>query len=186
MTYPAPGAPALAARADALLGEGRGRGNTDWGLDHGTWCVLVAMYPEADIPVAQLSLDRRAPPAEHLEIARRLAPLRDEGVLVMGSGNVTHNLRHAMTQMRAGRSETPMWAERLDRDVAQAFEQHDAEALTHFLDTEHGRLSHPSPDHYLPLIYAAGVMQDADDVAFSSDVFDAGSLSMRNVIVGAI
>lgn len=182
MQYPAPGDPALARRVLRLLGE-RATLRGDWGLDHGTWSVLHHLRPAADVPVVQLSIDQRQAPATHLALGRALAPLRDEGVLILGSGNITHNLRHAFGQMRSGRSDTPDWAARFDADVARALEQHDGDFLVRAIDGEAGRLSHPTPDHYLPLLYAAGAAGGSGAVRFPVEGFDLGSLSMRCAIL---
>jgi 4,5-DOPA dioxygenase extradiol len=183
--YPAPGDPALARRAVSLAGEGRAALRGDWGLDHGTWSVLLHAFPAADVPVVQLSIDGRLPPAEHLAIGRRLAPLRDEGVLVLGSGNVTHNLRLAFGAMRSGDRTTPDWARRFDGDVAKAVAAHDHAFLARALDGDDGRLSHPTPDHYLPLLYVAGAGVPGEPVSFPVEGFDLGSLSMRAVLIGS-
>ena len=183
MQYPAAGDPALARRVAGLVGE-RASVSMDWGLDHGTWTVLHYLFPDASRPVVQLSIDHRLPPAEHLSIARTLGPLRDEGVLILGSGNITHNLRHAMLNYRSGDRTTPPWASSFDGDVARALEQHDGEALARLPGTDAGRMSHPSLDHYLPVLYAAGVATDTDAVTFPIEGFDAGSLSMRSAILG--
>lgn len=182
--YPAPGDVALARRAVALVGEQRATVTGTWGLDHGTWSVLVHLRPAADWPVVQLSIDGRLSPAEHLAIGRALAPLRDEGVLIMGSGNITHNLRHAFSSWRRGDTQTPPWAREFDEDVARALERHDADHLTRALDSDAGRLSHPTPDHYLPLLYAAGASGPDDPVRFPIAGFDLASLSMRAVVFG--
>lgn len=181
--YPAPGSPELASRVGALLGD-RGGPRADWGLDHGTWTVLRYLYPDADVPVVQLSIDGTLPAAEHFELGRRLAPLRDEGVLVFGSGNVTHNLRHAMGAMHSGDTSTPEWAARFDADVKAASEQRDGTALARFLTTDDGRMSHPSPDHYLPLLYVVGASHGDDTVTHPIHGFDLGSLSMRTTRFG--
>jgi len=181
--YPAPGDVDLAARVVAILRH-RASPRTDWGLDHGTWSVLHHMWPAADIPVVQLSVDSTLAPEAHLDIGRSLVPLRDDGVLVMGSGNITHNLRHAFASLHAGDVSTPEWARRFDEDIAQALEQHDAGALTRALGTEGGRRSHPSADHYLPLLYAAGASDAQDAVTFPITGYDMGSLSMRAVRLG--
>jgi 4,5-DOPA dioxygenase extradiol len=182
--YPAPGDPALARRLVQLVGESRASIRDDWGLDHGTWSVLRHLLPAADVPVVQLAIDARLPPAQHLAIGRTLAPLRDEGVLVMGSGNVVHNLRHAFTAWGHGDRATPAWASAFDAQVAGALERHDHAALAGALDTEEGRRAHPSPDHYLPLLYVAGAAAAADPVRFPITGFDMASLSMRAAIVG--
>lgn len=179
LQYPAPGSVALAARVSKLLGASA---RTDWGLDHGTWSVLHHLRPQADLPVVQLSIDARLPPAAHLEIGRQLQPLREEGVLVFASGNITHNLRHAFTAYQRGETSTPDWARSFDADVARAVEQHDGAALARILGSADGRKSHPSPDHYFPLLYAAGAAEAGDEVSFPVAGFDMGSLSMRSVI----
>jgi 4,5-DOPA dioxygenase extradiol len=181
--YPAPGDVALARRAVALVGE-RASLSDAWGLDHGTWSVLVHLRPAADWPVVQLSIDGRLPPAEHLAIGRALAPLRDEGVLIMGSGNVTHNLRHAFSAWRRGDAETPAWARAFDEDIARALERGDTAHLARALESDAGRQAHPTPDHYLPLLYTAGASGPEDPVRFPITGFDLASLSMRAVIWG--
>jgi 4,5-DOPA dioxygenase extradiol len=181
--YPAPGDVELAARVASGL-KRRASARTDWGLDHGTWSVLHHMWPAADIPVVQLSIDSTLGAEGHLDLGRSLAPLRDDGVLVMGSGNITHNLRHAFASHRAGDDSTPDWARRFDAEAARALEQHDGEALARALGTDDGRRAHPSPDHYLPLLYAAGAADADDAVQFPVAGYDMGSLSMRAVRLG--
>jgi 4,5-DOPA dioxygenase extradiol len=182
--YPAPGDPALARRAVDLVGERRASLSAEWGLDHGTWSVLVHLLPAADVPVVQLSIDGRLPAAEHLAIGRALAPLRDEGVLLLGSGNVVHNLRHAFGAWRSGERATPHWALGFDAEAAAALAAHDGDALVRLLDTERGRLAAPTPDHYLPLLYVAGASAPGDPVRFPIEGFDMSSLSMRSAILG--
>jgi 4,5-DOPA dioxygenase extradiol len=184
MQYPAPGDPALAARIVKLLGPERASLRNDWGLDHGAWTVLHHLQPDASCPVVQLSLDERLAPEQHLALGKLLAPLRDEGVLVLGSGNVTHNLGYAMRSMRNGDASTPAWAASFDAEVEHACLQHDGAALARFLDSDAGRMSHPTPDHYLPLLYAAAATQTSDAVTFPIQGFDGGSLSMRAVLFG--
>jgi 4,5-DOPA dioxygenase extradiol len=177
--YPAPGDPALAQRvSDLLAGYDAGlRG--DWGLDHGTWSVLLHVFPEADVPVVQLSIDGSLPTADHLDVGAALAPLREEGVLILGSGNIVHNLRDAFGQMRRGHYATPIWATAFDGGVADALSRRDHAFLAHALDGEDGRQAHPTTDHYLPLLYAAGAAGSAGEVSFPITGFDMGSLSMR-------
>ena len=184
MIYPAPGDPALAERIRQLLSAHGASARSDWGLDHGTWSVLCHLRPDADVPVLQLSIDARLPQAKHLEIGRALAPLRDEGVLVLGSGNIVHNLRDAFGNMRAGRTATPRWASEFDAAIASAIEQRDGTFLSTSLGTDIGRQSHPTPDHYLPLLYAFGASAETDAVSYPIEGFDAGSLSMRSVRFG--
>jgi 4,5-DOPA dioxygenase extradiol len=181
--YRAPGKVDLAARVRRLLGTERSSLSTDWGLDHGTWSVLRWMFPDAGVPVVQLSIDRRLEPKQHVELARSLAELRHEGVLILGSGNIVHNLADAIGRMGTGRTDTPAWASRFDGAVAAAVAQHDTGGLVDLWPgTDDGRVAHPTPDHFLPLIYAAAVVDDRDGVRFSSEGFDLGSISMRNII----
>jgi 4,5-DOPA dioxygenase extradiol len=182
--YPAPGSVELARRVSKLAGTvAKGAAlRTDWGLDHGTWTVLKYLRPRADVPVVQLSIDARLPPEGHVAIGEALAPLRDEGVLILGSGNVTHNLRHAFSSWQRGETETPSWASKFDGEVARAAEQHDRAALARLTGSDAGRLSHPTPDHYFPLLYAAGAADAQDTVKFPVGGFDMGSLSMRSIL----
>jgi len=184
MQYPAPGDPALAARVQRLLAPLGAATRSDWGLDHGSWSVLTHLRPNADIPVLQLSIDARLPPAQHLEVGRALEPLRDEGVLILGSGNIVHNLRDAFANMRSGRQETPRWASEFDTAVASAIEQRDAAFLGSALGSDIGRASHPTAEHYLPLLYSFGASTERDAVTYPVTGFDAGSLSMRSVRFG--
>jgi 4,5-DOPA dioxygenase extradiol len=181
LRYPAPGEPALARRVAGLLG---GDTVADWGLDHGTWSVLVHTHPAADVPVVQLSIDERLPAERHLAIGRALAPLRDEGVLVMASGNIVHNLRHALSSADRGLTAPPAWATDFDAAVAGALERHDLAFLAAALTGPQGSRAHPTPEHYLPLLYAAGAAGDAGPVRFPLTGFDLGSLSMRAVLFG--
>ena len=181
--YPAPGAPELAERVRALVGAEVVRPSTDLGLDHGTWSVLVHLFPAADVPVVQLALDSSLAPARHLELARRLAPLAEEGVLVLGSGNAVHNLRDAFARMGAGDERVPEWAAAFDGEVRRASTEHDGAFLARALESPAGRASHPTPDHYLPLLYALGAAAPDAPVSFPIEGFDH-SLSMRSVRFG--
>jgi len=181
--YPALGDAALAGRVRDLVGDDRVAPSMDWGLDHGTWSVLIRMYPDADVPVVQLSVDKNLPPTAHLEIGRTLAPLRDERVLILASGNITHNLRDAFSRMRTGSVEVPDWAERFDAAVASAIMAGDASRLLGLWpDNADGRLAHPTPDHWLPLLYAQGASSGDDGIVFPIEGFDLGSLSMRSIV----
>jgi 4,5-DOPA dioxygenase extradiol len=182
--YPARGDRKLAEAIRTRLAAQRAALSEDWGLDHGTWSVLRFLRPAADVPVLQVSIDRRLAPAEHLAIGRALAPLRDEGVLVLGSGNVTHNLRHAFRAMQSGDRATPDWAASFDRDLAAALEQRDHRFLEQALERADGRMAHPTPDHWLPLLYVVGASDERDRVTFPVTGFDLGSLSMRSVVLG--
>ena len=183
--YRAPGSADLAGRVRQLVGTQRAAMSTEWGLDHGTWSVLRWMFPAADIPVVQLSIDHRLDVRGHHELGRSLAELREEGVLVLGSGNIVHNLRDAFGRMQTGATDTPEWARRYDESTKAMLLQHDGQALVSLWpSSEHGRRAHPSPDHWLPLIYAQAASDDRDRVTFPTEGFDLGSVSMRNVVFG--
>lgn len=182
--YPAPGSPELARRVQQLLSAAPvGFDENNWGLDHGTWSVLCHAFPKADIPVVQLSIDETKPPQFHYQLAQSLSPLRDEGVLVIGSGNLVHNL-HTYAW---GRHEVEPfdWAvrfETLARDLLLSGKD------TPLIDYERlGRdamLSAPTPDHYLPLLYVIGLRRRADRVTFPVEGFDGGSISMLTIQIG--
>jgi len=182
--YPAPGDPALARRAVELLAGRQASLRSDWGLDHGTWSVLRHLFPAADVPVVQLSIDGRLPPEGHLAIGEALAPLREEGVLILGSGNLTHNLRHAFSAAARSHAGTPSWASAFDAQAARAVEQRDTAFLLRALGTEAGRMCHPTPDHYLPLLYAVGASRPDDRIQHPVTGFDLASLSMRTTRFG--
>ena len=174
---------ALAARACDLIGEDRAALNTQWGLDHGTWSILRWMFPQADVPVVQLSIDRNLSAREHLALGSSLAPLREEGVLILGSGNITHNLPDAFGRMRAKNEDTPSWARQFDNAVTDAVSGRDDPVLASLWpDTENGRLAHPTPDHFFPLLYVYGATDERDTASFPITGFDLGSLSMRSVL----
>lgn len=178
--YPAPGDPALAARVRELVPEAAP--DLDWGLDHGAWSVLRHLYPDAGVPVVQLSVAVARPGPFHLELGRRLAPLRGEGVLIAGSGNVVHNL--AEIDWDEGAPARP-WAAEFDAFVARATEAGDAEALAG--DPRRmpgGALSVPTPDHWLPYLVALGAA-DGDPVRWEHEGLEHASLSMRCASFGA-
>ena len=178
MQYPAPGSPDLARRVSQLTGAVL---TDQWGLDHGTWSVLVHVWPEADVPVIQLSLDQRLTPRQHLELARALAPLRDEGVIIAGSGDFVHNLR---TWKRDG-GEAYAWATRFNDAVKAALERGDTDALIDWVGlAEDAQLSVPTDEHFLPLLYVAAQRLPGDDVSFFNDVIEGGSISMTGVRIG--
>lgn len=183
--YAAPGKIDLAERVRDLLVDREAGLSSGWGLDHGTWSVLRWMFPDADIPVVQLSIDRRLGMQQHYDLARSLRDLRHQGVLVMGSGNIVHNLGDAFRRMRSGSTETPAWAQGFDQRVEQAALQGDVATLVTLAERDGDfRLAHPTPDHWLPFIYALGLTDRDDRVRFPTEGFDLGSLSMRNVLWG--
>ena len=178
--YPAPGAPELAARVQALLAPLPVAADTQWGLDHGTWSVLCHVFPDADVPVVQLSMDETQPAAFHYEIGRRIAPLRDEGVLVIGSGNLVHNL-HAYAWGRHPAAPFD-WALRFEERARELITASDHAPLVAYETL--GRdalLSAPTPDHYLPLLYVLGARHEDDVASFPVAGIDGGSVSMMSV-----
>lgn len=181
MQYPAPGAPELAARIRDLLAPTEVRLDHEWGLDHGVWSVLVKAYPDADVPVLQLSMDIAQPPAFHLDMGRRLRALRDEGVLIMATGNVVHNLRTIRWNSHDGYD----WAARFNDRIRAHLLAGEIEALT---DTarwdEDAHRSVPTIEHYLPLLYIAGARREDEPFEIVTDGLDMGSISMLSVAAG--
>ena len=182
--YPARGSRELAARVGELLGPIDVHADAHWGLDHGTWSVLVHAYPDADVPVVQLSIDETRDAAWHYEVAKQLAPLRDEGVLVMGSGNLVHNLHtYAWGNPKLGAYD---WAARFEAKARQLMAAHDFAPLVDYEALgRDAHLSAPTPDHYLPLVYVLAQYRDGDRVTFPVEGFDGGSISMLAVALGA-
>ncbi len=183
IAYPAPGDPLLAERVRKLLAPLSVGPDVDWGLDHGTWTVLRHVIPRADIPVVQLSIDKRQPAEYHYEVGRRLAPLRDEGVLIAGSGNLVHNL-HAYAWGRHGAAPFD-WAVRFEGKVRELLAAGDDGPLI-ACETlgRDAALSVPTPDHYLPLLYVIATRRDRDPIRFPVEGVDGGSVSMLAVRIG--
>jgi 4,5-DOPA dioxygenase extradiol len=181
--YAAPGDPVLAARVQRLLAPLDVARDPDWGLDHGAWSILCHMYPHADVPVVQLSIDEAQPPAFHYEIGERLAPLRDEGVLILGSGNLVHNL-HAYVWGR--HLVAPFdWATRFEAQVRDRLAAGEQQPLVQYERLgKDAMLAVPTPDHYLPLLYTIASRQARDAVSFPVEGVDGGSISMLAVRVG--
>ena len=185
--YPAPG-DAAAAQVIARMVRQRGSAPlgldlTQWGLDHGAWSVLKPMFPEADIPVIQLSMDYGRAPDEHYALARQLKTLRNRGVLILGSGNIVHNLR----QMQRGAAGTQAydWALEFDQTIGGYLQQGNLDALPNFQKLgQLAKMAHPTHEHYLPLLYAAGAVDAREPLRFFNTSFQAGSISMRSVIWG--
>lgn len=177
--YPAFGSPELADQVKAMVkNPSIGCDDSEWGLDHGTWSVLRHLYPEADIPVVQLSLNISMPGEFHLELGKKLKYLREQGVLILGSGNIVHNLR----QIQWNALKPFAWAEEFDEWVKQKSEKRDFKALASDYSTmESGRLSVPTPDHYFPLLYVLGAVDSSDELQFDVTGLEHGSLSMRSL-----
>jgi 4,5-DOPA dioxygenase extradiol len=186
--YPAPGAPKWAAHTAQQLrqpsnGHPVGVDQTAWGLDHGAWSVLKPMFPAADIPVVQLSIDYQRPAAEHFALGQQLRVLREQGVLILASGNTVHNLR--TINRSAADNQAYDWAIQFDQWVAQQITSGRLEALVDFQDQgEMAKMSHPSYDHFLPLLYAAGAAEAGEPVEFFNEGYQLASIAMRSVIWG--
>jgi 4,5-DOPA dioxygenase extradiol len=180
--YPAPGSPWLADRVTDLLSPLPVIQDQDWGLDHGAWSVLRHLIPDADVPVVQLSIDRTRPPEFHFELGERLRELRDEGILVAGSGDVVHNLRAADFAPGAAPYD---WALRFNELVKSAIAGGRRRALIDYpaLGGD-ARRAIPTPDHYLPLLYVLGAAFDDEEPAFFSDEVALASISMLGVTMG--
>ncbi len=178
--YPAPGHPEAALLVQQTIHNPTVSGDREqWGLDHGTWSVLKHMYPQADIPVVQLSIDINKPPEYHFEIGQQLSALRDKGVMIMGSGNLVHNLRKIQWDEKAKPYE---WATEFDEWTKTKLVQRDYKALLNDVHlSEAGRLSVPSMDHYYPLNYILGAATPKDELKFEFEEMQNGSISMRSI-----
>lgn len=176
--YPAPGAPEEAAK---VASDPEIVPNQEWGLDHGSWSVLRHMYPKADVPAFQLSLDSRRGFKEHLELGREIQSLRERGVLILGSGNIVHNLGRIDFNDPHGAYD---WAVEFDAKVKAAVDAHDGTALAEPQKWGEALLSkaHPTVEHYLPLLYCMGSTDEKDTVSYPYEGFDFGSISMRAVL----
>jgi 4,5-DOPA dioxygenase extradiol len=178
--YPAPGEPRLAGRVAELLTDYGVRPDPERGLDHGAWSVLVAMYPAADVPVVQLSLDTSQPGSFHCNIATGLAPLRDEGVLILASGNIVHNLRSY-----SYRDAKPLdWAVRFDAEIQRLIVTRELEMLASYEALgPSARLAVPTPEHYLPLLYAVALWENGENLEFFNNTV-MSSMSMTSLVIG--
>ena len=181
--YPAPGLPELASRVRDLLAPVTVGLDDRWGLDHGTWSVLHHAFPDANVPVIQLSIDETQTPEFHYELAKHLAPLRDEGVLVIGSGNLVHNL-HTYAWGRH-KVEPFDWAVRFEERARELLLSGNHEPLVNYESLgKDAVLSVPTPEHYLPLLYVIALRRGSDEVSFPVEGFDGGSVSMLSVKIG--
>ena len=181
--YPAPGSPELASRVRDLLAPVSVGFEEHWGLDHGTWSVLCHVFPQADVPIIQLSIDETQPPEFHYETGKRLSPLRDEGVLIIGSGNIVHNL-HTYAWGRH-RVEPFDWAVRFETLARELLlKGDDAPLVAYETLGRDAQLSIPTPEHYLPLLYVMAVRRAGEQVSFPVEGVDGGSVSMLTVQIG--
>jgi len=183
--YPAPGSALLAQETASLFNATHVELDHDWGLDHGAWTVIKHMYPDANIPVLQLSIDYTKGPEYHYQLARELMALRKKGVLIMGSGNMVHNLRMVAWDKLNDSSYGYDWALQLNERFKQLISNGDHQPLIHYetLGAE-AKLAIPTPDHYLPLMYTLGLKTTNDPVSFFNDKAVGGSLTMTSVQLG--
>lgn len=177
--YPAPGAPDAAAATLDLLRDHHAEASIEWGLDHGAWSVLIKMFPKADIPVYQLSLDLTMAPQGHYELARELKALRDKGVMIIASGNVVHNL------MALNPGGAPYdWAQAFDSFVAEKLAAEDHKAIVNAYGLgKVTKMAHPTPEHFFPVLYALGAANPGEKLTTFNDSFDLGSISMRSFML---
>ena len=182
--YKAPGSPALANETASLLHSAHVELDHDWGLDHGAWTIIRHMYPDANIPVLQLSIDYTKGPQYHYDLAKELFALRKKGVLIMGSGNMVHNLR--MVAFDKIESEFGYdWALQMNDKFKQLITAGDYQPLIHYETMgREARLAIPTPEHYLPLLYTLGLKDNKDNVSFFNDKAVGGSLTMTSVKLG--
>ncbi|MHA2140852.1 MAG: 4,5-DOPA-extradiol-dioxygenase [Candidatus Thorarchaeota archaeon] len=178
MTYPAPGAPSIAKRIQRIVKVKPVFLNESRGLDHGTWIVLTRMYPDSNIPTLQMSLDQTIDPQEHYDIGRELLQLRREGVLIIGSGNIVHNLALA----RMNHAGYP-WAYEFDEDIANRIDADDYHPLIHFELIQNSGKAFWTNEHYLPLLYVLALKQSHERISYSAAKVIYGSISMRCVLI---
>ena len=178
--YPAPGSPSYAKLTAATITSTKVQEDAQWGLDHGTWSVIKHMYPAANVPVFQLSIDFRKTSTWHFELGKQLSALREKGVLIVASGNVVHNL--GMISWNDPNKKFD-WAIEFDALVKKSIEDNNPTPLKEFEKLgQLGQMAHPSPDHYYPLLYVLGLRRADDKLSFFNDSFDMGSISMRSVL----
>ena len=183
--YPAPGSPALAKETAGLLHSAHVELDHDWGLDHGAWTVIRHMYPDASIPVLQLSIDYTKGPQYHYDLAKELYALRKKGVLIIGSGNLVHNLRMVAWDRLNDEEYGYDWAKNINERFKSLIQEGDHRPLINY-DTlgREALLAIPTPEHYLPLMYTLGVKGSKDAVSFFNDKAVGGSLTMTSVKIG--
>lgn len=177
--YDAPGSPEYAKATSAAVTKAEIAADAGWGLDHGTWTVMKRLFPDADVPVYQMSLDYSKEPSYHYELAADLSSLRRQGVLIIGSGNVTHNLRSAF-----GSGKSADWAIEFDTRVKSGLDEGKSGYIVDFLSWGNvSKQAHPTHDHFLPLISCLGLREEGDTVRYFAEGFDMGTISMRSFIL---
>lgn len=182
--YPAPGDAELVERVRALLAPQTVVADaTSWGIDHGAWSVLVHLFPDADVPVVQLSINESLTPEQHFALAQKLAPLRDEGVLIVGSGNIVHNL--AQGKWREHDGPPHPWAQRFDDRIRDAITAGDDRTVVHYAELPDAAIAAPDEDHFYPLLYVLATRRPNDKVSFPVEGIDMGAFSMRSVMLSA-
>lgn len=182
--YPARGDEALARNITTLVTKTQVGLNHDWGLDHGAWTVVRRMYPDADIPVLQLSIDYDRPPQDHYELGQQLAGLRNRGVLLIGSGNMVHNLRLVSWKADAGEAFGYDWALEANEIFKKHIASRNHKALLSYEQLGPAvRRAVPTPDHYYPLLYVLGLQQDNEEVQFFNDEAVMGSVTMTSLLL---
>ncbi|HKV24371.1 MAG TPA: 4,5-DOPA dioxygenase extradiol [Candidatus Acidoferrum sp.] len=183
VNYPAPGDPLLARRIQSLLNPLKVTLDSDRGLDHGVWSVLLHLYPAADIPVVQLSLDESKHPSFHFDLGAKLSPLRDEGVLILGTGNLVHNLQAVAWGVDV--PEPYAWALRFEENARRLLVAGDFQKLLDYRTLgSDALLSVPTPEHLLPLFYVLATKQANEPISFPVEGFDRAAISMLSVQVG--
>jgi 4,5-DOPA dioxygenase extradiol len=177
--YPASGSPTFANETIRMVNNPSIQSDFDWGLDHGTWSVLLPMFPKADIPVYQLSIDYSKSPQFHYDLGLQLKSLRDKGVLILGSGNIVHNLG-AMNFA----NKTYEWAEEFDTTIKSFIDSSNHQGVIDFQRLGHvAQMAHPSYDHFIPLLYILALQEKSENVSYFNKSFDLGSISMRSLVI---
>lgn len=174
--YPCSGAPEYARQIGDIIGKTKIVSDQDWGLDHAAWAVLNWMYPDADIPVVEISLDIRKPARYHYELAKELAPLRSQGALIIGSGNIVHNLHLAQAEEN---SKPYDWAITADEEIKQLLQSKNHTALINYEELPHANLAIPTNEHYLPMLYTLALQEETDQLRFIHEGIQNASVSMR-------
>ena len=178
--YPAPGRPEMAERLQAILRSATVHPDRHWGLDHGSWSVLCRMFPDADIPVVQLSIDYSLSAESHYTLGRQLRVLREEGILIIGSGNMVHNLSMMVWQDTAFD-----WAQEMDQQLKELILSRDHRRLIAYEQLgPPARLAVPTSEHYIPLLYVLALQDEKDSIAFFTEKVTLGSISMRSLRIG--
>jgi 4,5-DOPA dioxygenase extradiol len=182
LKYNCPGSPKFAEEVQSIIKSAKVQLDLEWGLDHGAWSVLIRMYPLANIPVLQLSMDYSKPPEFHYELGKELSILRKKNVLILGSGNIVHNLR-----MLNFSGTTYNWAIEFDKKIIDSIENEDHLSVINYqLLGESAKYSVPTNEHFLPLLYCLGAKEAGDKIKFFNEGTDLGSISMSSVIIGSL